>query len=57
MAELSTEDVFQGRAPLDKLIDELDEFFPEFLPTPKDQIETIMFRSGQRSVVEYIKQK
>jgi hypothetical protein len=34
----------------------LEENFKHFNPTPNDTMETIMYRSGQRSVVEYIKQ-
>lgn len=55
--ELTATDIFEGGAVLDKLIEELEEFFPEFLPTPNHTLPEIMFRSGQRSVVEYIKQK
>ena len=32
----------------------LDENFPLITPTPGDTIETIMYRSGQRSVVEWL---
>ena len=32
----------------------LDETFPPTNPTPEDTIEKIMYRSGQRSVVEWI---
>jgi hypothetical protein len=34
----------------------LEENFQHFDATPNDSMETIMYRSGQRSVVEYIKQ-
>ena len=40
-----------------QIINELDELFPPVNPTPKDKIETIMFRSGQHSVVAWLKQK
>ena len=33
---------------------ELNENFPPLTPTPGDTIETIMYRSGQRSVVEWL---
>ena len=33
---------------------ELDANFPPLTPTPGDTIETIMYRSGQRSVVEWL---
>jgi hypothetical protein len=42
---------------IEELVKELDALFPAFLATPYDSCETIMFRSGQRSVVEWIKQR
>ena len=36
------------------LIQEMDETFPPISPTPDQSIEHIMYRSGQRSVVEWI---
>lgn len=36
------------------LINQLEESFPPINPTPEDTMEKIMYRSGQRSVVEYI---
>jgi hypothetical protein len=57
MDELSAKDVFEGEQVLKKLIEELDSLFPSFLPTPISTISEIMFRSGQRSVVEYLSQK
>ena len=33
---------------------QLEESFPPVNPTPDDTMEKIMFRSGQRSVVEWI---
>ena len=41
---------------VDKLLAELEDNFPPSRPSPSDKIEDIMYRSGQRSVVEYIKQ-
>jgi hypothetical protein len=35
----------------------LDETFPPFTPSPDDSLELIMYRAGQRSVVEYIQQQ
>mgnify|MGYP001484595365 CR=1 FL=1 len=32
----------------------LEENFPPITPTPDDSIEKIMYRSGQRSVVEWL---
>tara|TARA_Y100001963_G_scaffold129930_1_gene185666 strand:- start:9 stop:191 length:183 start_codon:yes stop_codon:yes gene_type:complete len=57
MANLTTEEVFQGNYPLEKIIEELDDSFPTYLPTPTNNLSEIMFRSGQRSVVEYLKTK
>ena len=42
----------QATAMLAKLV----ETFPPFNPTPEDTMEKIMFRSGQRSVVEWIQE-
>ena len=36
------------------LVHQLEESFPPVNPTPDDTMEKIMFRSGQRSVVEWI---
>ena len=49
---LNTLEVFgmESRA----LIQQLDEQFPIMNPSPTDTIEKIMYRSGQRSVVEWI---
>jgi hypothetical protein len=38
------------------LIHQLDKNFPVVTPSPDDSIERIMYRSGQRSVVEWIKE-
>ena len=32
----------------------LEETFPPISPSPEDSIEKIMYRSGQRSVVEWV---
>lgn len=34
---------------------EMESTFPPVTPTPDDNIEKIMYRSGQRSVVEWLK--
>jgi|LakMenE01Jun11ns_1017448.scaffolds.fasta_scaffold8840850_2 hypothetical protein len=39
----------------EKLLEELEENFPEFLPHPIDPINMVMYKSGQRSVIEWIK--
>lgn len=36
------------------LINELNGNFPPITPSPEDTIEKIMYRSGQRSVVEWL---
>jgi hypothetical protein len=36
------------------LINELEQNFPPINPAPDDSIEKIMYRSGQRSVVEWL---
>ena len=36
------------------LVNELNQNFPLTNPTPEDSVEKIMYRSGQRSVVEWI---
>ena len=38
-------------------LNEMDELFPPLSIGPTDPINTIMFRAGQRSVVEWLKQK
>jgi hypothetical protein len=39
---------------LNSILSKLEENFPPTTPTPDDSIEKIMYRSGQRSVVEWI---
>jgi len=39
---------------LNVLLDKLEENFPPINPHPDDPINLIMYRSGQRSVVEWI---
>jgi len=36
------------------MISQLEQIFPPTNPTPDDTMEKIMYRSGQRSVVEWI---
>jgi len=40
---------------MNKLVDKLEENFPPVNPHPDDSNSLIMYRSGQRSVVEWIK--
>ena len=39
---------------LNYILQELEENFPPTTPTPEDSMEKIMYRSGQRSVVEWL---
>ena len=41
---------------LEKLIEDLDSKFPPQTIHPKEDINSIMYRAGQASVVEYVKQ-
>jgi len=45
---------FTGDTQIAKLLSELEGSFPPVTPHPKDDLSLIMYRSGQRSVVEYI---
>jgi|TARA_A100001201_G_scaffold89023_1_gene78004 hypothetical protein len=36
------------------MLTQLEESFPPTNPTPEDSMEKIMYRSGQRSVVEWV---
>ena len=40
--------------PATAMLSKLDETFPPTNPTPEDTMEKIMYRSGQRSVVEWV---
>jgi hypothetical protein len=55
--ELNEADVFGKGSNLTTLVDELDELYPLFTPSPKDEDRTIMYRAGQRSVIDYILSK
>lgn len=57
MANLTEAEVFGTGTPLDRLIEELDAMYPLQNPSPKDDDRVIMYRAGQRAVVEYIKAK
>tara|TARA_B100000963_G_C22578743_1_gene649811 strand:- start:979 stop:1167 length:189 start_codon:yes stop_codon:yes gene_type:complete len=39
------------------IVQELDEKFPEVNPHPKEEYGSIMYKAGQRSVVEWIKKR
>jgi len=55
MAEqLSVTEVFGGVEFLDRLIEELNEVYPQHHPLPSESFQYIMYAAGQRSVVEYL---
>ena len=39
---------------LESILSELEDIYPQVTPSPEDSLETIMYRSGQRSVVDWI---
>ena len=39
---------------VEKLLADMEETFPAFLPQPSDPQNMIMYKSGQRSVVEWV---
>ena len=51
---LSTADVFSGDSALKQIIVKLNEIYPPLNPGPGDTMEQIMYRAGQRQVVEYL---
>ena len=40
---------------VERLLEELEDLYPPFNPTPETPINQIMYRSGQVSVVEWIR--
>ena len=51
------DNILPGNSNLQALVDELEEMYPPYNPSPRDSDREIMYRSGQRSVVEYIIEK
>ncbi len=41
----------------ESILNELEEIYPPLNPTPDESMEKIMYRSGQRSVVEWIRKR
>ena len=41
----------------EELLNELDERFPEKSPTLDETYETLMWRGGQRSVIQFLRQQ
>ena len=39
---------------LDQILQEMEEFFPNVTPSPDNNLSQIMYKSGQRSVVEWL---
>ena len=54
---LSTDEVFGKGSPLANLIEELEAMYPHVDPTPADDWSRVLYRSGQHSVVQYLKNK
>jgi len=46
-----------GGGFLDQIVDELEITFPHYLPLPDDTLAKIMYKAGQRSVVEHLLNK
>jgi len=42
-----------GPSP-DQILQEMEEFFPTVTPSPDNDLRQIMYKSGQRSVVEWL---
>ena len=42
---------------LESILTELEEIYPPTNPNPDESMEKILYRSGQRSVVEWIKDR
>ena len=39
---------------VDRLLEELEDKFPPHTPHPKEELNTIMYQAGQRSIIEWI---
>ena len=53
--EVRTLEVFGMQANV--IVQELDDYFPPVNPTPTDSLASIMYKAGQRSVVEWLHQR
>ena len=42
---------------VESLLNEMEETFPPINPHPKEELGSIMYKAGQRSVVEWIKKR
>lgn len=54
---ISIEEVFGDDRPLETLVNELDGVFPIVTPIPGDNVDLLMYRAGQRSVIDYLQNK
>ena len=54
---LSKETVFGTGSPLASLIEELEAMYPRVDPQPSDDWARVLYRSGQHSVIQYLKTK
>lgn len=48
------DDLFRGKSGIEETLDLLLSIYPPVTPTPDDPIELIMYRAGQRNVIEYL---
>ena len=53
---LNTHEPLIGPNPL-SLLNEMEEKFPPVNPHPKEELNTIMYKAGQRSVVEWYRNR
>ena len=51
------DNILPGNRNLSALVDEFDELYQLFTPGQRDDDRLIMYRAGQRSVVDYILSK
>jgi len=42
---------------VERLLEELEDKFPPVTPHPKEELSTIMYKAGQRSIVEWINKR
>ena len=57
LVKFSEEKESKGKDAVEQLEQELDETFPPVTPTPDNNINMIMYKAGQRSVVEWYIQR
>jgi len=42
---------------VERLLEELEDNYPPVTPHPKEELNTIMYKAGQRSIVEWINKR